>query len=89
MVEFEDGSEEGQYSANIILHNMISRRIDSDGNHEEPLLLRQLVDHRKKPDAIPKDLPMSRLAERKSFRERRKAGIFVLSGLMAELLGYP
>ena len=51
VVEFEDGSE-GQYSANIISQNMISR-IDSDGNQEP--LLKQLVGHRKKRHAIPKD----------------------------------
>ena len=48
IVEFEDGSE-GQYSANVISGNMISR-IDSDGNQQP--LMRQLVDHRKKKDAI-------------------------------------
>ncbi len=52
VVGFEDGSE-GRYSANIISQNIMISRIDSDGNQEP--LLRQLVAHRKKPDAIPKD----------------------------------
>ena len=48
VVEFEDGSE-GQYSANIISQNMISQ-VDEDGNQQP--LLRQLVGHRKKKDAL-------------------------------------
>jgi hypothetical protein len=68
VVEFEDGSE-GRYSANIISQNMISR-IDSDGNQEP--LLRQLVDHRKKPDAIPRDKAYIKVGGKKVLQRTTK-----------------
>ncbi len=68
VVEFEDGSE-GRYSANIISQNMISR-IDSDGNQEP--LLRQLVDHRKKAESIPKDKAYIKVGRKKVLQRTTK-----------------
>jgi hypothetical protein len=84
VVEFEDGSE-GRYSANIISQNMISRIGPMvTKNH----CLGNWLTIGRKLMLYLKIRLISRLAGRKSFREQRKAGTCVLSGLMAERLGY-